>query len=73
MDKKHRIQASAANCYTRKLSSYLPQWEVVFEPFFKRSYTEKEIFFELTEERKMDRELFARYAGHVLGMLAASR
>lgn len=73
VDKKHRIQASASNCYTRKLSSYLPQWEVVFEPFFKRSYTEKDIFFELTEERKMDRDLFARYAGHVLGMLAASR
>ena len=73
VDRKHRIQATAATCYTRKLSSYLPQWDTLFEPFFKRNYNERNIFFELTEERKMDRELFAKYAGHVLEMLAASR
>ncbi len=73
VDRKPRIQATAATCYTRKLSSYLPQWDILFEPFFKRNYNEKDMFFELTEERKMERDLFSRYAGHVLGMLAASR
>lgn len=73
VDKNHRIQATAATCYTRKLSSYLPQWDVLFEPFFKRSYNERDMFFELTEERKMERDLFAKYAGHILNMLAAAK
>lgn len=73
VDKKHRVQATPATCYTRKLSSYLPQWDVLFEPFFKRNYNERELFFELTEERKMERDLFALYARHVLGMLSGAR
>ena len=49
VDREHRIPASAANCYTRKFASYLPQWDIVFEPFFKREYKIRELFFELTE------------------------
>ena len=39
VDKEHRIQATAATCYTRKASSYLPEWDYVIEPFFKREYS----------------------------------
>lgn len=38
VDKEHRVQATAATCYTRKHSLYLPQWELLFTPFFKRDY-----------------------------------
>lgn len=72
VDKEYRIQATAATCYTRKLSSYLPQWDILFAPFFKRDYKEKEIFFELTEEMKKERTAFSQYAAHVLTMLANS-
>lgn len=72
VDKDHRIQATAANCYTRKYSLYLPQWDTVFEPFFKRDYKSKEYFFELTEDMKTNREFFVLYIQHVLHMLAAS-
>ncbi|MCI5954903.1 MAG: ribonuclease H-like domain-containing protein [Lachnospiraceae bacterium] len=72
VDKEHRIPASAANCYTRKFSNYLPQWDIVFEPFFKRDYKSKELFFELTDEIKKDRQLFSRYASHVLTMMAST-
>lgn len=71
VDKTYRIQASATNCYTRKQSGYLPQWEVLFEPFFKRDYASKELFFELTDEMKKDREAFCKYANHVLAMIAS--
>lgn len=71
VDKAHRIQASATNCYTRKHSGYLPQWEILFEPFFKRDYSSKELFFELTDEMKKDREAFCKYANHVLAMIAS--
>lgn len=72
VDSKHRMQAGAATCYTRKYSSYLPQWEILFEPFFKREYKSKELFFELTDEFKKDRDAFTAYAKHVLNVLSTS-
>lgn len=72
VDKEHRIPASATNCYTRKFASYLPQWDVLFEPFFKRDYKSHELFFELTDEMKRDRQAFSDYASHVLGMMAST-
>jgi len=71
VDKSHRLQASAANCYTRKFSVYLPQWEILFEPFFKRDYKSKELFFELTDEMKRNRAAFTAYANHILAMIAS--
>ncbi len=72
VDKAHRIQATASNCYTRKFSLYLPQWELIFTPFFKREYKSKELFFELTDEIKKDRDVFSQYAIHVLEMMSSS-
>lgn len=71
VDKSHRVQATAATCYTRKYSSYLPQWDVQVEPFFKRDYKSKELFFELTDERKKDRALFSIYASYILHKMAS--
>lgn len=70
VDRTYRVQATAATCYTRKFSTYLPQWDVQIEPFFKRDFKSKELFFELTEERKKDRELFSMYAGYLLHKMA---
>ena len=66
VDKNHREQAKAANCYTRKTSRFLPEWDALVTPFFKREYTSRELFFELTDERRTDRELFSAYVSHVL-------
>ena len=71
VSKNHRIPASAANCYTRKTSSYLPQWNILFEPFFKRDYKSSELFFELTDDLKRNRQAFSKYANHVLNMMAS--
>lgn len=72
VDRDHRIQAAASNCYTRKFSCYLPQWDVLIEPFFKRDYKGRELFFELTDELKKDRAAFTAYANHVLAMIASA-
>lgn len=69
VDKNYRVQAHASNCYTRKVSQYLPQWENLFTPFFKRNYEDREKFFELTDEFKKDRESFKKYAVHILNMI----
>ena len=69
VDPAFRQQASASNCYTRKSGEYLPQWDMVFEPFFKREYDSKHLFFELTEDFKNNREAFSVYASHILSMM----
>ena len=70
VDKEYREQATASTCYTRKFSSYLPQWEILAEPFFKRDYKSSELFFELTDEIKKNRQLFSDYASHILNVMA---
>lgn len=70
VDREYRQQATASNCYTRKLSTYLPQWKVLVEPFFKREYKSKNLFFELTDDIKKNRQLFSDYASHVLNTMA---
>lgn len=72
VDKSHREPATAATCYTRKFSLYLPQWDIIAEPFFKRDYKSKTLFFELTDELKRDRGTFTNYASHILEMISTS-
>lgn len=69
VDRSFREQASASTCYTRKFSTYLPQWDYIFEPFFKRDYKSYNLFFELTEDLKTNREAFSMYASHILSMM----
>ncbi len=68
VSKEHRIPATARSCYTRKRSQYLPQWEALFEPFFKQQYEDTIYYFELTEELKQHRDAFSIYASHILQM-----
>ncbi len=69
VDPSFREQATASTCYTRKNGEYLPQWDVIFEPFFKREYDSKHLFFELNEVLKDNREAFSRYTSHILSMM----
>ena len=73
VDKEHRVQAKASTCYTRKESLYLPQWDIIFTPIFKRDYQDSLCFFELTEEMKRQPEAFRQYALHILDMMAHAR
>lgn len=66
VDPKRRIQAKPETCYTRKTASYLPQWDLFRSPFFKRNYTDKDTYFELTDEMKRDRGALSDYAAYVL-------
>ncbi len=70
VDKDYREQATARNCYTRISSLFLPQWSILVEPFFKRDYDSTDLFFELNDEVKKNRELFSEYASHVINKIA---
>ncbi len=66
VDKDHRKQAKAYNCYTRKESVYLPGFDEVLKPSFKKSYEDKKHYFEVTDELKKDPESFRVYALNIL-------
>ena len=66
VDKDYRIPATAATCYMRKTSYFLPQWDEIFLPLFVRQYKDKRGFFELNDSVKHDRDGFDRYARHLL-------
>lgn len=70
VDKEYRTPAKASNCYTRKQGAFLPQWSVFVEPFFKRDYDSTDLFFELTDEIKQNRELFSNYTSHIINKIA---
>ena len=62
----HRVQAKPQTCYTRKTASYLPQWSLYRTPFFKRRFEDSDIFFELSDDMKKDRDALSDYAAYVL-------
>lgn len=66
VDPDRRIQARPETCYTRKFSSYLPQWTLYRTPFFRRSFDNPDIFFEFSDAFKKDREALSDYAAYVL-------
>ncbi|MDE6418963.1 MAG: ribonuclease H-like domain-containing protein [Lachnospiraceae bacterium] len=66
VDPEYRVAATAATCYTRKKSEYVPEWAPLFKPVFKSSYNAPDSYIELTDERRQDRDFFAAYATHVL-------
>ncbi|MCR5279230.1 MAG: ribonuclease H-like domain-containing protein [Lachnospiraceae bacterium] len=66
VDKGFRQQAKASNCYTKKESSFLPQWDELTSPIFKPDHKSKDLYFELTDEIKNDRDFFARYTKHLI-------
>ena len=66
VEKTHRVQARPETCYTRKEGTYLPQWDLFRTPFFKRSYEDPELFFEMTAEDRKDRGFLTEYAAYVL-------
>ncbi|MCI2049709.1 MAG: ribonuclease H-like domain-containing protein [Lachnospiraceae bacterium] len=69
-DRSHRVPAGPENCYTRKNSSFLPQWNGFREPFYKNSYRDRTLYFELTPEIKKDRSFLSSYAAYVLKHIA---
>lgn len=73
VDKSHRRQATAATCYTKKEGAFLPQWDLIFTPVFKKEYGDKLCYFELTEEIKHSPDEFYKYALHIIDMLAHGR
>ena len=69
VDKNHRVQATAATCYTRKQSCFLPQYQELFHPCFCTSPQDRHSYFELTGQFQGSPESWNKYALHLLQWL----
>lgn len=65
VDKEYREKAKASNCYNRKTSKFLPQYEAVMNPVFKKEYKDKCTFFELTDDFISSDVMLRRYVDHI--------
>ena len=73
VDKEHREQAKAANCYSRHPGSFLPQYEDIITPSFKKEYKDKVSYFEVTDTFLNSTELLTAYTRHILYFLASKK
>ena len=65
VDKQYRERAKASNCYTRKAGYFLPQCDIIMQPFFKKDYKDKFTYFELTEDFISSDIMLRRYVEHI--------
>jgi len=65
VDKQYRERAKAANCYTRKVGTFLPQHSIIMNPSFKTSYKDKVSYFEVTKDFGESDVMLRRYVKHI--------
>lgn len=69
MDKNYRTRATRDNCYIKKTSLFLPQFESLFLPAFFADRKDKISFLECTDERLQDEAFLSLYTKHILNSL----
>lgn len=73
VDKEHRRQATAANCYTWKHAIFVPQCEELVTPAFREQPRDKKSYFELTEDFVRSPDMQYRYVLHILKAMTSRR
>lgn len=73
VDKEHRTKATASNCYIRKQALFLPQYESLYEPAFRRERKDKKCYFELSEDFIASPDMQQNYINHVIQTLVTQK
>lgn len=66
VERKHRRQANASNCYVHKHAIFLPQYEKLFTPAFRQNLRDRKSYFELSDDFISSSVLQERYVKHLL-------
>lgn len=69
VDKEYRRKAAPANCYTRKQSTFVPQYQPVITPSFKKEYNDKMSFVEVHTDALLQEDNLITYIKHILNYL----
>jgi uncharacterized protein YprB with RNaseH-like and TPR domain len=69
VDKGYRENARASNCYVRKAGEFLPQYDTIMSPVFKKEYKDKVTYFEITDDFCTSDVMLRRYVSHILQLM----
>ena len=69
VDKGYRETAHAFNCYTRKTGEFLPQYDTIMSPEFRKEYKDKVSYFEITDDFCTSDVMLRRYTEHILQLM----
>ena len=73
VEKEYRKKATATNCYTRKNSIFVPQYEPIMNPAFRVNYKDKISYFELSRDFTESDVMLRRYVSHVLKVMSSHK
>ena len=73
VDKEHRVQANASNCYGKKYAIFLPQYDAVFSPVFREQPRGRKCYFELSADFATDPAMQTDYVLHLLETMRSHR
>lgn len=73
VDKAYKKKATAATCYVRKTSLFLPQYQTIAEPAFYKERKDKVSYFELSEDFIASEQLMQDYINHILTLMAKQK
>jgi hypothetical protein len=73
VDKEFRRPAKASTCYTKKSGIFLPQFNHINEPEFKKEYKDKMSYFEINDEFLCSDEKLKIYIDHILKHLKKNK
>ncbi len=73
VDKGYRENARACNCYTRKEGEFLPQYDTIMSPEFRKDYKDKVSYFEITDDFCTSDIMLRRYVEHILQLMLKAK
>ena len=73
VDKEHRVQANASNCYGKKYAIFLPQYDAMFSPVFREQPRGRKCYFELSADFAADPAMQMDYVLHLLETMRSHR
>jgi hypothetical protein len=73
VDKEFRRPAKASTCYTKKSGIFLPQFNHITEPEFKKEYKDKMSYFEINDEFTGSEDTLRIYIDHILKHLQKAK
>lgn len=73
VDREYRKKATAATCYTRKTSLFLPQYTPLRTPVFRKNYKDKLTYFELTDDFINSPQQIYEYIRHILKAMSLQK
>lgn len=69
VDKNFRTKAKAANCYSKKTGTFLPQYKEVITPYFRIDFYDKISYFEYIPEFFEDKDAVLQYCNQIFETL----